>query len=224
MPTSFESSRWHAHEMLFGFAVAAVAGFMLTAIPNWTGRMPLQGLSLMGLFAAWVFGRIAVATSSFLGVTLAAAIDLAFLAALLGVVLREIVAGRNWRNLPMPVAIALLLVANGLSHLEAAGWLPGGKIAERLGLATLIVLISVVGGRIIPSFTRNWLIKQGANVPAPFGRFDVVTLLCVVGALAIWVASPQNVLVGFALTGAGLLSCARLARWQSLRTLSEPIL
>jgi uncharacterized protein involved in response to NO len=211
--------------MLFGFAVAAVAGFMLTAIPNWTGRMPLQGAPLIMLFVVWLLGRIAVATSALLGSIVSAFLDLAFLAALLAIVLREIFAGRNWRNLPMPVALGLLLAANGLTHLGAAGWLLSGAVGERLGLATLILLISLVGGRIIPSFTRNWLVKQGRDfVPAPFGRFDLITLLFIFGALALWVAIPQSALAGGALIGAGVLSFIRLTRWRTLSSLREPIL
>jgi uncharacterized protein involved in response to NO len=225
LPTSFMPARWHAHEMLFGFAAAAVAGFMLTAIPNWTGRMPLQGIALIFLFGAWVFGRIVVATSALLGSMASAIVDLTFLASLLVVVLREIISGRNWRNLPMPIAICLLLAANGLDHLDAAGWLHSGVAGQRLAVAILVLLISLIGGRIIPSFTRNWLIKQGqALVPAPFDRFDLAALLFTVVALAIWIVSPQSPLGGLALIGAGLLSVARLTRWRSLSTLSEPIL
>ena len=225
LPTSFMPSRWHAHEMLFGFAVAAVAGFMLTAIPNWTGRMPLQGVPLIMLFCTWLLGRVAVAASALIGSFVSAAVDLAFLAALLAVIVREIVSGRNWRNLPMPVAIGLLLAANALTHLDAAGWLHSAAVGERLGLATLVLLISLVGGRIIPSFTRNWLGKQGKlRVPAPFNRFDVVALLFILGALALWVALPQSTVGGFALIGAGLLNFVRLMRWRTLSTLSEPLL
>lgn len=224
LPTSFVPARWHAHEMLFGFAAAAVAGFMLTAIPNWTGRMPLQGIYLILLFSTWLLGRVAVATSALVGSIVSAVVDLAFLAALLAIVLREIIAGRNWRNLPMPVAVGLLLAANGLTHLDAAGW-PSGAVGQRLGLATLVLLISLVGGRIIPSFTRNWLVKQGElPVPAPFDRFDVVTVFFVLGTLALWVTSPQSALGGLALIGAGLLSSVRLIRWRTLNTLSEPML
>jgi uncharacterized protein involved in response to NO len=119
VPTDFAPPTWHAHEMLFGFTVAAIAGFLLTAIPNWTGRLPLQGGPLLALVLLWVAGRLAVATSAAIGARTAAAVDLAFLVVLLLVVAREIVAGKNWRNLPMLAAIAALLVANGLMHAEA---------------------------------------------------------------------------------------------------------
>jgi NnrS protein len=106
LPTIFAPSRWHAHEMLFGFAAAVMASFVLTAIPNWTGRLPLQGLPLIVLSSTWLLGRVAMATSALIGGLLAAFIDLSFLAMLFSVVLREIVAGRNWLHFPLPVAVA----------------------------------------------------------------------------------------------------------------------
>lgn len=225
VPTVFAPFRWHAHEMLFGFAGAAVAGFVLTAIPNWTGRMPLQGVPLAILFATWLFGRIATATSAVIGGPLAAVVDLSFLAMLLAMVLREIIAGRNWRNLPIPVAITTLLVANLLTQLEANGFAQTGMLGERLALAIFVLLISLIGGRIIPSFTRNWLAKRGGRlVPVPFGRFDVGVLLLVMTGLALWVAMPGTKAAGMALIVAGVLSSARLARWRSWDVLSEPLL
>jgi uncharacterized protein involved in response to NO len=125
IPTLFDPIGWHAHEMLFGFVVAAIAGFLLTAIPNWTGRMPLQGLPLAALVAAWLAGRAAVFGSAWIGGGIAATLDLSFLALLVAVVLREIFAGRNWRNLPMPAVLGGLLVANALTHADASsgnGW------------------------------------------------------------------------------------------------------
>jgi uncharacterized protein involved in response to NO len=225
LPTIFAPARWHAHEMLFGFAVAAVAGFMLTAIPNWTGRMPLQGMPLMVLFGAWLLGRVAMATSALMGGPLGAIVDLSFLAALFGVVLREVLAGRNWRNLPMPAAVAVLVIANGLTQLEANHLLQSGMLGERLGLAMIVLLISLIGGRIIPSFTRNWLAKRGADaMPVPFGRFDVAALILVLAALSLWVASPNSPVAGAALIAAGLISFARLTRWRGVRTGAEPLL
>jgi len=168
IPTVFAPAAWHAHEMLFGFVAAAVAGFMLTAIPNWTGRLPLQGLPLIFLFGVWVLGRVAMATSRIVGGPLAAVVDIAFLTVLFFAGLREIVSGRNWRNLPMPIALVTLVVANALTQLQANGLASSGMLGERLGLATIVLLISLIGGRIIPSFTRNWLVKRGEDrVPSP---------------------------------------------------------
>ncbi|MGH6930714.1 MAG: NnrS family protein, partial [Dongiaceae bacterium] len=121
LPTAFDALTWHAHEMIFGFAAATVSGFLLTAIPNWTGRLPLQGGPLAALALTWLAGRAAIAVSAWIGALPAAAIDLAFLVLLLMAVLREIAAGRNWRNLPMPAALGLLIAANLLVHIEAIG-------------------------------------------------------------------------------------------------------
>lgn len=225
LPSIFPPPQWHAHEMLFGFAAAAAAGFLLTAVPNWTGRMPLQGVPLIVLFGVWMSGRFAMAMSAWIGGVSAAVIDLAFLAMLLAVVLREVLAGRNWRNLPVVIAVAVLLLANVLTHLEANRLLPNILLGERLGIAVFALLISLVGGRIIPSFTRNWLVKRNSSVlPVPFGRFDVATLILVLTALALWVAIPEAPLTAVALVAAGAVSVARFARWRGWLTLSEPLL
>lgn len=224
LPSAFDPLTWHAHELVFGFALATVAGFLLTAIPNWTGRMPLQGLPLALLAALWAAGRAAVAASSVIGPAVAAAVDLAFTAALLAVVLREIVAGRNWRNLPMVAALGLLLAANALVHAEALGWAGTASFGNRAGVAVLVMLISLVGGRIIPSFTRNWLAKRSAaRLPAPFGAPDRAALLATAAGLALWLSPAPDGLTGAVLLAAGALALARLARWQGLRTLAEPL-
>jgi uncharacterized protein involved in response to NO len=224
IPTAFDPVGWHVHEMLFGFVAAAIAGFLLTAIPNWTGRMPLQGVPLSVLVGVWLAGRFAVGTSAWIGAGIAAVIDLAFLTLLLGVVLREILAGRNWRNLPMPVVLGGLLAANALTHADAAGLAGAGPLGQRLGIGLVILLISLVGGRIIPSFTLNWLKKRGeSNLPASFGALDRAALGLVAAALAIWVIAPGSPIGGAALLAAGVASLVRLARWRGHRTLAEPL-
>ncbi len=152
LPTRFPPSLWHAHEMAFGFGGAVVAGFLLTAIPNWTGRLSLQGAPLTGLVALWLLGRIAVLTSNSTPALFSAALDLAFPTVFIFVVAREIATGRNWRNLPMVAALALLFIGNLLTHLEAMGLDAMGTLGARVGVATLVMLIAVIGGRITPSF------------------------------------------------------------------------
>jgi uncharacterized protein involved in response to NO len=223
LPTAFDPVSWHGHEMLFGFAQAAVAGFLLTAVPNWTGRMPIQGWSLGALALLFVAGRIAVAISAGIA-PVAAIIDLAFPLALLAALAREIAAGRNWRNLPMLGALAVIGLANGLTHLEAIGWAATGQLGLRLGSAVILLLIGLVGGRIIPSFTRNWLAKRGvATLPAPAGRFDALAMAVTGAALALWVAAPGAAALAPLMALAGVANLARLARWQGHRTLAEPL-
>lgn len=225
LPTSFAPVRWHAHEMLFGFATAALGGFVLTAIPNWTARTPVKGAPLVVLFAAWLLGRIAVATSAIIGSLPAAVLDLSFLAILFALVVREIVAAGTWRHAPLPFAIGVLIGANVLTHLEAHGAADATHLGERLGLATFVVLISLVGGRIIPAFTRNWLAKRGSGIaPVPLNRFDLAALVLTLAALVTWVVRPESAYGGAALIGAGVLSFVRLARWRGWRTRSEPLL
>jgi uncharacterized protein involved in response to NO len=224
IPTAFDPAGWHAHEMLFGFILAAISGFLLTAIPNWTGRMPLQGVPLAVLVGVWIIGRLAVGASAWIGAGIAAVLDLSFLVLLLGVVLREILAGRNWRNLPMPAVLGGLLVANALTHADAIGLAATGPLGQRLGIGIVVMLISLVGGRIIPSFTLNWLKKRGeSNLPASFGALDGAALAVAATALAIWVAAPESSPGGAALIAAGVASLIRLARWRGDLTLTEPL-
>ena len=224
LPTGFDPLAWHIHEMLFGYAAAVVAGFLLTAIPNWTGRLPLAGPPLAVLVAFWLAGRIAVTLSERIGPEAAALIDLSFPALFLAIVAREILAGRNWRNLPMTVALAALLVANAAMHGEALGLTDSGAFGQRLGLATLILLIGLVGGRVVPSFTRNWLVKRGETATPPgFGGFDRAAIALMLAGLLAWTAWPDAIASGALLVAASLVSLVRLARWRGHRTLAEPL-
>ncbi len=222
--TAFAPRDWHVHEMLYGFVPAVVTGFILTAIPNWTGRFPLQGMPLLGLLLLWGAGRVAVAASAQLGWLVALVIDSSFLFAVAGAAAREIAAGKNWRNLPIVLLIALLAAGNVGFHLEAhfAGV---ADYAIRAGLAVMVLLISLVGGRIIPSFTHNWLARQApGRMPAPFARFDVGVIALSLAALVIWVALPLNPWTGGMLLVSGAVHLVRLARWAGERTLREPLL
>jgi uncharacterized protein involved in response to NO len=190
-------------------------------VPNWTGRLPIQGGPLAVLVMTWIAGRVAVTFSAAIGWLPAAAIDAAFLLALAAVIAREIVTGRNWRNLKLVGIVSILALSNIAFHLEAAqrGAAEG---VTRLAIGTIILLIVLIGGRIVPSFTRNWLARRGAGrLPAPFGRFDQVAVAVSIAALAAWVALPMAPATGGALIVAGALQAARLARWAGHRTLGE---
>jgi uncharacterized protein involved in response to NO len=226
LPSVLPPVVWHVHEMVFGFAFASVAGFLLTAIPNWTGRLPLRGWPLATLACLWLAGRAAVLLSGMIGALPAAVIDLSFPAALIAVVAREIVAGRNWRNLPMVAALSLLAAGSLLVHLHALGVAYLADVGNRLGVATLAMLIALVGGRIVPSFTRNWLARmrpRGA-MPAQATRFDIAALAVTFAALASWVAAPLGVVTPWLALAAGAVLAIRLSRWCGLATLREPLL
>src|SRR5271169_5047710 len=121
IPSRFDPLAWHIHEMLFGFVIAAIAGFLLTAIPNWTGRPPVNGGPLATLVGLWLLGRIVCLVSSLTPVWLTIGADISFPALLVAIIAREIIAARNWRNLPMIAPVMVLGVANLLMHLEADG-------------------------------------------------------------------------------------------------------
>ncbi|MBO6518414.1 MAG: NnrS family protein [Rhodospirillales bacterium] len=220
----FAPAHWHAHEMIFGTLAAAVAGFLLTAIPNWTGRMPLQGWPLVGLFGLWLAGRGAMVTAEMIGLELAAVIDVSFLFVLLAVVVREIVSGRNWRNLPVIVALALLGAANAAAHLETLGYIDTYDLGMRGGISVIALLIGLIGGRIIPSFTNNWLAKRNVTQrPRPFGRFDTGVMALTAAALGLWTFLPYHDWTGYLLVAAGAGNALRFMRWQGARTLAEPL-
>jgi uncharacterized protein involved in response to NO len=221
LTSAFAPRDWHVHEMLYGYLPAVVTGFLFTAIPNWTGRLPLQGTPLLSLALVWLAGRLAVTFSADTGWWVAMLIDVSFLLLVALAAAREILAGRNWRNLAV-VALVLLLFAGNLTfHIEAH--LEGGAdIAIRIGISVVVLLISLIGGRIIPSFTRNWLVRENpGRLPAPFSRFD--TIVIAIGALALlaWIAAPESRVAGAALALAGLLHLVRLARWAGDRTVRE---
>lgn len=186
LPSAFPPVIWHAHEMIYGYALATVAGFLLTAIPNWTGRSPVRGAPLATLACLWLAGRAAVFFSGMLDAGATALIDLAFPLAFIAVVARELIAGHNWKNLPMLVALFFLFAGNLLVHLERLGMASTAELGNRLGLATILMLISLVGRRIVPSFTRNWLAKARpkGRLPAQIGRFDLGALLVTGAGLA----------------------------------------
>lgn len=226
VPSAFDPVSWHAHEFLYGYLAAVVAGFLLTAVPNWTGRLPIVGWRLGALAALWLAGRLTVLVSAALPPVLVAAVDLAFPLVLAAVLGREIVAGRNWRNLIVLGMLGVFTVGNALFHWEAAQGIYAAQGAGlRLGLGAGIMMIAVIGGRIVPSFTRNWLVKRNdAVLPAqPMQGFDKFTLLSLLLPLLLWVVQPEHVVTGAALALSGGLHLVRLARWAGHRTLAEPL-
>ncbi len=224
LPSAFEPLAWHRHEMLFGFVGAVIAGFLLTAIPNWTGRLPIAGPPLAALAGLWLAARIAVLFSAQAGTVVAAALDVGFYLVLAGLALREVLAAKN-RNVPIVGLVLLFGAANALDHAQAAGLTAPGELGIWIAITIVTLMISLIGGRIVPSFTRNWLQKQGitTRLPAQPGRFDVAVIAATAAALVAWMIAPEAGFVGLLLLVAAALQGARLARWGGLRTIGEPL-
>lgn len=213
---------WHVHEMLFGFLPAVITGFLLTAMPNWTDRPPLKGTPLLALLTLWLAGRLTIAMPW--PTPLAAAfIDAGYLAVLAAIVCREIWAGKAWDRAPIGIVISLYAAANILFHLLAQG----GKetdFPERMAVALMMLLLTLIGGRVIPSFTGDYLIERGLSDQLPsFSRYDGLTIFLTVLAALFWVAQPQAMATGGLLVAAGLANVIRLSRWRRWLTWREPI-
>jgi uncharacterized protein involved in response to NO len=213
---------WHVHEMVFGFLPAVITGFLLTAIPNWTDRTPIRGSELFSLWALWLAGRVVMAVP-FLSPLLSSVIDGAFLVVVAGLAWREIIAGKSWFQSPIGVLVGLYACANVLFHV----WTLSSAetdLAERMGLALVLVLLSLIGGRVTPNFTRDFLAEQGrAEQPVPFSRFDGLSVVLVGIAAVFWIVQPQALVTGWLWVAAGLLSLVRLLRWYGWLTWREPL-
>lgn len=207
-------STWHAHEMLFGYTCAALAGFLLTAIPNWTGRRPVSGWPLLGLFSLWVAGRLAVLWPNALGEPVTILVEASFLPMLSIVCAHEIVAGKKWKDLKVLGALLALTTANAFFHY---GHVVAGDVAwpSRLATGAYLMLIMIVSGRILPYSTGKWLQQRGsARLPAPYGRLDRVALVFALMALLAWTAQPRDLTTGLLCAAAAMLHGVRLFRWR----------
>lgn len=204
---------WHIHEMLFGYLGGVIAGFLLTAVPNWTGRLPVTGAGLAGLFGLWLAGRAAGFAPASLAVP-AAVVDASFLIVFAAVIWREVLAAGNRRNLPICLMVTALAAANVAFQFRGLfpAIVPG---SERAAVAVIIGMVALIGGRVTPSFTENWIKAQGiAARPAPFSVFDKITLGLTGVALIVWVVVPDAAMSGVLMIGAGIAHAVRLLRWK----------
>ncbi len=229
LPTSLGGPvSWHAHEMIHGFAGVAVGGFALTAVATWTKRPPVAGAPLFLLAVLWLFARLLLASEQTLSFGIAA--DVAYGVGLFALVGREVIAARSVRNYKVLVLLALLPVANALFFVGASrgrGWAMTMLFAA---MWLLVLLINLIGGRIIPAFTRNWIRRrvetgreQPLTLPPVFDRFDLLTTWLLVGfAVLHTAAAPSEWIAGLGVV-TGALLFVRLARWQGIRALREPL-
>jgi uncharacterized protein involved in response to NO len=217
---------WHGHEMVVGFAMAAMAGFSLTAVATWTDRPSVRGTWLGVLVFSWLLGRLAMLSATQLPYWLVASVDAIFpflLALLLG---REVVGGNSSRNYPIVGIVLILAVLNVLYHLGNLRILPG---MDRLALYFLIhlvlLMITVIAGRIIPNFTANWMRARGhERLPKIHLLTDGVTVAATLAIGASASVTPFGPVTGILAIVAALSHAVRLARWRGLATTSEPLL
>ncbi len=225
LPSGLAPSYWHAHEMLFGFAGAALAGFLLTAVPNWTGQGPVRGGALLLLVSTWIAGRVAMLLSGVLDPLLVAVADLAFFPLLAAFQAPAIVVRSARRNLIF-VGILLTLFATNLGvHFESLRIAETASWGLRLALDIFVLAVTLVGGRIVPAFTQGGLKAQGIPTAiAPWPGLDAAAILCVAAmAIAEALHAPDHV-VGAAAGLAAIANLARLLRWRGHRTWRWPLL
>ena len=214
---------WHRDELLLGMMPAVLAGFVLTALPRWTRCAPASSRLVLALAGLWLAGRVAhvVSAESIYGSALASAIAFLFIAALSLIAARQVIAGRVRREIKVVLLLAAFAAVTGFQSLY-----PESVTALRLGLASVLALVVVLGGRIVPALTAAWLEARGqAAIKARGNWFELTAAVAVIGALLVWAVAPEAELSALA---SGLACCAqagRLARWQGWRAArSAPIL
>lgn len=215
---------WHAHEMLFGFVASAVAGFLLTAVPSWTGQKGFAGAPLVGLSALWLAARIMIASSANWPRVLTAVVDLAFFPALAALIARPLLRSQN-RNTPLLLVLSLLWLTNLVFHVALIRHdAPRALQALLLGIDLMLVLVTVIGGRIVPAFTAAALrplgLQNSVSVSSP------VTIAAVVSMAAVTVGDvfvPDSHLSGALAAVAAVIQAWRFSHWGTLRTLRQPI-
>jgi uncharacterized protein involved in response to NO len=229
-PSAASPTLWHAHEMIFGFAAAGVAGFFLTAVPNWTGAPYVRGLPLAALSGLWLLGRLAMHAGVALPPALAATIDLAFLPALAVLVAPPLLRAGLGRNAVLIGVLFALWTADLAMQAELAGvslgiaW-PIGSRGARAAIDILALLITVIGGRIVPAFTMTYLQLRGEpRLPRSVSALDRLAIGSMAMLLIADLIIPGTAVTGSLALVAAVVQAARLSLWRGLATLRMPIL
>ncbi len=224
-PAWLSPTWWHGHEMLFGLVAAAITGFLLTAAPVWTGRRALCGRALMAMFGLWALGRLAMLGAGHVPAGLVAAIDVAFLPLVAGVLVRTLWRTGQRRNYGIVVLVGVLALANAAVHAQALRFAEGSAPrALRFTADLVVVLIVVIGGRITPGFTTNALIRLGVDARASSRPgLDRLAVASVAFLAAVDLVAPRGVASGTLAAAAGLVVAARMAGGLTLRTWRDPL-
>ena len=216
---------WHAHEMIFGYATAALGGFFLTAVPNWTGAKAAPERFIALVFGLWLAGRVAVCLSGILPAGLVAAVDLAFLPVLGAKILTQLMARPKPQNMMFLLLLGMVWISNLLVHLQWMGLTGTEWQGMRGGLLTISAMIAVLGGRVTPAFTRNALVREGREDLLPVNRkpLDVAGIvLPILTALSVILGLLDGLSGTLALI-AGPVVAARLIGWHGWSMRHQPI-
>ncbi|MCK0069005.1 NnrS family protein [Kordiimonas laminariae] len=224
---------WHAHELIYGYGGAVVAGFAFTAIPNWIGRTPVRGGTLALMFGLWFIARLSAAALLFdiQAMNVASVSEILFFAMFVGLAAREVIAGGNKRNFKIIAVFVLFFLSALVANLNRLELLEVPFLPWQTGLAILLLLICIIGGRIIPAFTANWLKKKlvedgitnmDDQLPIMFNKFDVVVILFTVLTFVLFIAGYSGYTL-FVSVAAMVLHVIRLMRWKGMKTFSSPI-
>lgn len=211
---------WHGHELLFGFAVAVIAGFVLTASQNWTGLKAASSQELMVLFGVWLAGRIAFLAAGVVPLAVASVIDLLFLPLLAAVMARILIRARNRRNAVFPPLLLALAGFNACLHAQLHGLADLAWFGLAGTTALLTFLLVFMGGRVIPFFTQNRLVGTPVH---RWPALDWAATLSVV-PIPLWFALDVVWLTVAGLLLPAALIAARLLAWSPWATRHEPML
>ena len=226
LPIAGSPYAWHAHEFAMGFIAAAIAGFLLTAVPNWTGALPLKGTALAGLFALWLAGRFVMVFSGLLPPVLVATADIAFVPVLAAFATRQLLVKPAPHNFVLIAILLIITCANALYHLGSYGVLSVEPLAAvRSIVLAVTVIIAVIGGRIIPAFTHNWLNVRRHKGPMPYRdpKLDAASVLSIAIFTAAEIWHPGSLASGVLAAIAACINGLRLFGWRGWQTRSEPI-
>lgn len=218
----FSNNYWHAHEMLLGYAAAVIAGFLLTAVKNWTGKQTLTGDPLANLCLLWLYGRILPFYAGLLPDALIALVDFSFLPVLAYQVSKPIIEAKQYRNLFFIGLLLLLALSNGMIHVEMLGLQPNSAATGiQLAVATIIILILIIAGRVFPFFTERG-IPGTLIIRNPL--LDNVSVASAVIVFALQLFGISGTLLALAAVAAVIVNIARLSGWYVQRVIYVPLL
>ncbi len=217
---------WHAHEMLFGYTIAIIAGFFLTAVPNWTGTAPVRGAMLVLLTATWLAGRVAVGFSAYIPPIAVAIADLTMLPLLAFLVASAMFEKFSKRNFVFLPILALLFTANLFFHLDILEVMEGGiATGLKLALGTIVLLITIIGGRVVPAFTTNALRNMGeTHLPINIMPLNIISISLVAALLIADLIDHEHMVTGMIALAAAAANGLRLTLWKGHKVLAQPII